>query len=696
MDTATIVQAPAVGNHTVWLEGPAGAGKTTLGVARLRHLLESGVPALSILVLVPQRTLASPYYAALQSPDLAPTGRVDVLTLDGLARRTLELFWPLVAARAGFAHPERPPVFLSIETAQYYMSRLIEPLRDRGYFDALTIQKGRLVSQVLDNLNKAALIGLPYTEVAGRLKSAWGGESSQHLSYDQAQECAGLFRDYCLAQNLLDFSLRIDLFRSHIWPSPASRYYLQGRYRHLLADNLEEDTPATHDLLREWLPRCDSALLIYDRDAGYRLFLGADPQSAASLKGQCREQFALDESLVAPLPVQALAYRVGQSLRREAEPVDGDMHQALVFEDCRYYPQMLDWVAGEIFELVERGGCTPGNVVVLAPYLSDTLRFSLLNRLERLSIPARSHRPSRALRDEPAVRCLLTLAKLAHPQWEMAPPPFDVAQALVTSVDQLDPVRAQLLTEITYRQGRQSLSGFARIKADMQERITYTLGGRFEVLREWLEEYEAGEVALLDHFLSRLFGELLSGVGYGFHREPDAGRAAANLIDSFRNFREVVEGSAAGESVESLGREYLGLVEEGVLAAQYIRGWWAEEEAVLIAPAHTYLMSNRPVDYQFWLNVGSAGWWERIYQPLTHPYVLSRRWSPERAWTDDDEIEAERATLYRLVLGLARRCRKKIYLGLNELSEEGYEQKGPLLQAIQAALRRIAREEAVT
>jgi hypothetical protein len=696
MEIADVVRAPAVGNHTAWLEGPAGAGKTGLVVARLRHLLESGVSAASILVLVPQRTLTAPYDDALQSPDLSPAGRVDVLTLDGLARRTLELFWPLVAVKAGFAHPERPPVFLSIETAQYFMARLIEPLLAQGYFDAVTIQKARLISQVLDNLNKAALTGTPHTEVAARLKAAWGGESSQHLVYDQAQECAGLFRDYCLAENLLDFSLRIETFREYIWSEPVSHYYLRGRYRHLLVDNLEEDTPATHDLLREWLPWCDSALLIYDRDAGYRLFLGADPHSAAALKEQCRQQFALEESLVAPPPVRALATQVGQSLRREVGPVRGDMRQALEFKDCRFYPQMLDWVADEIFELVERRECAPGDIVVLAPFLSDALRFSLLNRLERLNIPARSHRPSRALRDEPAVRCLLTLAKLAHPQWEMFPPAFDVAQALSLSIEGLDLVRAQLLTGITYRVGSEgpTCSSFARIKADVQERITYLLGGRFDELRRWLEDYKAGDVVPLDHFFSRLFGELLSRVGYGFHKDLDAGRMAANLIESARKFREVAAGSAIGEDPDELGKEYVRMVEEGVLAAQYVRSWRVEEDAVLLAPAHTYLMSNRPVDYQFWLNVGSTGWWERIYQPLTHPYVLSRRWSPGRVWTDEDEVEAERATLYRLVLGLARRCRKKIYLGISELSEEGYEQKGPLLQAIQAALRRIAKEEA--
>ena len=40
----------------VFLRGPAGSGKTTAGVARLLHLLASGVAARSILLLVPQHT----------------------------------------------------------------------------------------------------------------------------------------------------------------------------------------------------------------------------------------------------------------------------------------------------------------------------------------------------------------------------------------------------------------------------------------------------------------------------------------------------------------------------------------------------------------------------------------------------------------------------------------------------------------
>jgi len=279
---------------------------------------------------------------------------------------------------------------------------------------------------------------------------------------------------------------------------------------------------------------------------------------------------------------------------------------------------------------------------------------------------------------------LLTLSKLAHPQWGLTPPKSDVAYALMQAIADLDLIRARLLVEIVYHKGQ--LTSFDVIKPEIQERITYVLGERYEHLRLWLDEYATDEPQELDHFLSRIFGEVLSQPGYGFWGNYNAGAMAASLVESVQKFRQVAGEVLAAEGV-LLGREYLQMVEDGVIAAQYLLPWQTEtEDAVFLAPAHTFLMSNRPVDYQFWLDVGGRGWYERLYQPLTHPYVLSRHWPPGQPWSDSDETAAGRDALYRLALGLSRRCRRGIYLGLSELGEQGYEHKGELLRAIDRAL----------
>jgi len=249
-------------------------------------------------------------------------------------------------------------------------------------------------------------------------------------------------------------------------------------------------------------------------------------------------------------------------------------------------------------------------------------------------------------------------------------------------------VRAQLLIDIVYRKDR--LSTFDIIKPEIQERITYVFGGRFESLRVWLENYINDGQRELDHFLSRLFGELLSQPGFGFHANYNAAAVAANLVESVRKFRWAVGDILDAENID-LGREYLQMVQDGVIAAQYL-GSWADqpEEAVYLAPAYTFLMSNRAVDVQFWLDVGGRGWYERLYQPLTHPHVLSRHWTEGAPWTDTEELAANQVSLHRLALGLTRRCRKAIYLGFSGVNEQGYEHKGELLRAIDQTLRTLA------
>ncbi len=671
-----------------FLTGPAGAGKTTAAVARLRHLLMEGVPGHEILVLLPQRTLAQPYVEALRDRRLPPGGEVSLLTMGGLARRMVDLFWPLVAEEAGFAHPEAPPRFLTMETAQYFLARVVEPLREReGFFDAVTIRPQRIYAQLLDALNKAALNGYPHTEIGERLLAAWVGEAAQETVYRQVQEAVNRFRAYCLEHNLLDFSLQMELLHRYLWPRPLFRDYLFRRYCHLIADNVEEETPLTHDLLRDWLPRLDSALLIYDEGGGHRLFLGADAEGGRELAALCEEEVRFAEPRNPAPPLLALAAALGRALDAPLPGMEAeaDFRPALhrPEQTPHYYPQMLDWVAEQVAGLVDRG-VPPSEIVILAPFLNDLLRFSLLDRLKARNIPARTHRPSRSLREEPAAQALLTLAQLAHPQWGMQPRRADVALMLRRAIEGMDLVRARLLTEVRYRRG--TLLDFDGItNEETKARITYRLGERYQSLVLWLEAYRQQGEAQLDRFFQAIFHELLAHEGFGFYRDYDAAYVAAMLIESAQKFYRVV-----GEIPADIpwGQEYLRMVEAGVVAAQYLLPWTATPaEAVLIAPAYTFLMSNRAVDYQFWLDVGSRGWWERLYQPLTHPYVLSRRWEIGRPWTDEEEMASRRESLARLTRGLLLRCRRGLYLGLSRLNARGYEESGPLLVAFQRVLR---------
>ncbi len=594
------------------------------------------------------------------------------------------------------------------------MAQVIEPLLADGYFDpnvvSVTITLPRLMSQLLDNLEKAALIGLPHTQVAARLKTALGSEISSRVAFDHGQGCINAFRDFCLRQNLLDFSLRMETFRDFVWADPALRRLLTRRYRHLIVDNLEEHNPLTHSVLGEWLPHADSAFLAFDEDAGYRIFLGANWRTGLALQNLCDTVEHTAASFVAPADVLALGEQLAVSISRPSPPPSpaADPQPAFTFQQTRFYPQSLNWVVAEIARLIDDEGVSPAEIVVLAPFVSDALRFSFLYQLEQRGLPARSHRPSRALKEEPAALTVLTLARLIHPEWNLLPDPFDVVQALTQSIAGLDLVRARLLVDVLYRPHNPDapLSPFEDVEGDVRQRITYQIGQRFDRLRAWLLAERDLPDTPLDHTFSRLFGEILSQPGFGFYQSLAAGEVIANLIESIRKFRRVTgtvpvpQVAADGTTIDILpdadflNQAYIRLVEQGVVAALYTRSWESTPaEAVLIAPAYTYLMSNRPVEYQFWLDAGSNGWWERIAQPLTHPFVLSVEWAGDKPWSDADEVSAQDDRLRRLALGLTRRCRRHIYIVNAEINERGYEQRGRLLLALHQMLRRLGSEQ---
>ncbi len=695
--------------NTLYLTGPFGAGKTTIAIERIERLLgQERIRGDQILVLVPQRTLGQPYTEALRRSDVPAGAQVQVTTLASLARSSVALYWPLVAEGAGIDNPRKEPTFLNLETTQYHMARFVDAAIQQAEFDAIRVQRSRIISQVLDNLNKAALHGFTIDEAYARLENTIPpGEQmiARRNVMQTARRISLEFREHCKKKSLVDYSLQMQIFRNEILQNKWCEAHLFRTYRHLVFDNAEEETYAGQNLVGRWLPHLESALIIVDEDGGYRAFLGADPINAEHLADCVDHRARLTRShLVAP-GLESMIDRLRLTFRRTVGERSPEENRAvgragpesgprIVFpqQSHRFYPQMIEWVVGEVERLVRLEAVAPGQIAVLAPFMSDALRFSIHTRLKEKEIPSTSHRPSRPLNAEPVVRTLLTLAALAHPSWRRVPLPSDVTLALGNAIDQLDPVRASVLAHAAYG-GRGAAEGtlpdFEDLRADVQERVSYATGEIYDRLRAWLTDYRAEtSFTPLDQFFARIFGELLSQPGFGFHQRPDAARTADQLTRSARNFRWAV-GEQSEDPAEppnsrhiDIGREYVQLVESGALGALYLPSWTEAENAVFIAPAYTFLMRNRTVDIQFWLDIGAQGWGRRIYQPLTHPHVLSRNWEKTRHWTDSDEVKYGQDSLYRLLAGLLRRARRRIFLGLSEYGESGEEQSGPLLNLL--------------
>ena len=678
MNTAQNAILQGLDGRKTWLQGPAGSGKTSAAVAWLARRLQKP-EAERFLVLTPQRTLWGPYSQLVQTLPFGARQRLELQTISGLSRQMLSLFWPEVMPLAGFDQPQAEPIFLTVDAAQYTMGQLVAPLLDTGRFATITLAPHRLYAQLLDNLNKAALVGFDHTEIGPRLKTAWTGESAQLQVYDDVQDAVSQFRRHCLSQGLVDFSLQVELFDQVLRKLPIFRQYLRKRYQVLLYDNVEEDPPVFHDFILDWLPDLEEALLLYDEEGGLRSFLSADPVSASRL----RKEVSSQEALMLPinsLPCFQKVMKLAENWRGAPAKLTGHGSKfnclRLLPGKYRFFTELLDGVALEIRQLVSDGNA-PEKIAVLSPFVSDVLRFALETRLNADGIQVQTLRPSAPGLSDPALRNLTTLAVMAYPAWNLPLDKWHLANALAFFIDDLDIVRAQSLAE---NMGKDE-SGYFKLSiqgSDLPEQTQQSITELFD----WLQGCQ--NLPDLRAFFSGIFNSLLSRPGFSFHEDPDLGAKTSSLIDSIRRFND---GLPATADLGGAGKAFIQASLQGLIFGLNPGQWQLEPGKVLLLPATTFLMRNAPVDYQFWLGIASSQWYQRLEQPLTHPYVLSRNWPVGRPWTSQDELNLSQANLDRLVKGLLRRCKQEVILCHSQYSETGNEERGMMLRLLQSVLK---------
>lgn len=684
-----IHQKILIANKKLFLHGIAGAGKTTLGTQRFNSLLNGSNEDGGILILLPQRSLANPYKEIFDQHTKPLNRQVDIITMSGLVRRLVELFWLNFSDISGFYAPYQPPVFLTLETSQYYMGHLLDPFLEKGCFSTVRLSRNRLLSQLIDNINKSAIVGFPYTKIGEKLISSWVGEESQKKVYADVQELINAFRSFCLQNNLLDFSLQVELFKEHVWTSKDCRDYLRKQYAHLIYDNCEEDPPYVHDVIQEWWPDFKSALVIKDDFAGYHSFLAADPISANRFKNFADDTICINGNKNENL----IRDQIARTLIDINKPVDLTLNQIQSFishpkKRIRFYPELLEVTTEKIKQLVSEG-IDPREIVVVSPFVSDSTVFSLDHSLQNENIKLCTLRPSSALLDQPVIKTLLVFAILSHPEWELPIDPFVLSSTLSFVIPALDLVRSHILIRELKLETPICLPELNTINKNILKRLNQEQIQALNQCIKWINSHH--NIYPLDVYISRLFGELLSQPLFGFHNSVEAGKKTARLISSFKKFR-LSFGKNQNDNQFQMAKEFVLSIQSGLLSATYIDPKSDEtENAVLITPVMSFLSLNKAVDYQIWLNVGSSSWYERLEQPLSHPYVLSRQWKDGRLWTADDDITLSRQTLSKIISGLLNRCKKGVYLGMSDYNEAGNEERGLLLKHIQALYRRAQR-----
>ena len=594
------------------------------------------------------------------------------------------LFWPLVAGKSGFTHPYQPPTLLTYDLAQLLMWRLVQPDLNTGAFAELRLRPQQIISQLLDTLNRAALNGLTLDEAIERQMMTWSGEKERLRHLQNAGSIARRFRDYCLQNSLLDLSLTIEVFNRQLVDNAEFHRYFSERYRHLLVDNIEEQTPAGQYFVESLIDLTQSAAIVYDEGGGYKRFMAADPAGAARFQTRCDLVLHFDQRFQAIAPLERLANQVDNKLQQTALPVEGAGEVILALAGGRYRREMVEELIPLLHAQLEEG-VPASEIAIITPYLDGALRYMLGRALSEAGIPYRLLRRRSSPREEPRIRAWLTWLSLAFPQWQISPTTYDVAEALALSIYGLDPARAQLIADNLYDENGPQLFPVDSVEENLQERIGNDFLSRVEELRLWLDDIDAQRP--LDIFLHDLFAELLS--SSRFQAQPDlAGAAVCDwLVQTATRLRTAAKAMGLKTNQE-IGAAFIDGIYQGLVSANPPDlGEPPDPDGVTVSTIYGYLLAGKPVQVQVWLETAASGWWDIPRQPLSNAFVLVPQRDPLTPWTMADDFAVRNQLLSRIIRGLTNRSSKGIIIANSDLDRRGVRQEGPLWRALEPLLK---------
>lgn len=655
--------------------GPVGSGKTAALINKYLELVEEGIRSDRILVLTRSTLDVSRWRRELKAPAL---GKLNVHTYFGFVQEQLTSYWPMVEDRLPGRLRFSLPVFMTVEASHYLMMQLVEEKLDQGGFRDVRSTSDAISIQLIDNLNLAAVSKIPLEKAFVRLRllGAVGGAEKQ-AAFRDAIELMKRFRENCLQNRSIDYSLMVELYNDILFSDERYLARLHDSYHYLIVDDIDETVPVAQDLIVDFLKKAKGVFLAYNPRGGHTDFFGAYPEGVEkNILPLCRVEELKNENCEGDM--EDFAGSLEGILRGKRVDVKSlSSLKGQIVEDLR--GAMLEEVANRITKLVE-SGTKPGEIAVISPFVDKVLEFDLGRRLAERGIELEGISRSRRLLDQPFAQAMVTLAALCNRHWQI-PLNYSALVQCMGILLELDPVRAGLLAERILRND----NDLPDIDEEgLRDRLGYRNAEKYQELYEWVKERKGQEDADLRLLFQQIFAELLAPLS----PEEEDLLAVRQVLDSATKVHKALE-RYHGDAEEK-DFCFVDLVQKGTLAADMLYRPQVSQEKVVLTTALNFILNPNiaAVDYQFWVDIGSRYWLRGIAKELTNPWVLSRRWRKGLVWDDelDQKIRVEK--LARQIRGLLCKCKKGIYIAHSQLSSQGFEQDGILLEVFEELMER--------
>lgn len=616
----------------MFIEGSLASNKTDLLAEKYAQLLNNGICASNILVLVQNATLKEQFKEkVLEKLNIKVIEQLQIHSFFSLVYNTISNNWAFLEDRNNYGRPVILPNLAGLEVSQFILKDILKEIPFKGYNSRMS-----LLQQIFRRYSLIVQNNLSQNEIDARtkiLKESFADEAS--LTIKQFLKKTLELKDFDYIRQCLLFNF---IYKN-------TDYFKNIEY--LFVDDADECTPICIDFIEYISKQLKDSFIAIDPMGSSRCgYLSADKNNFSKLKNIFKAEI---------LPASENTRLLSEAKKLYANVYNDETNVLDNFTSYSYSKRSatVTNAIDKINKLIKKG-TAPNEIAIVSPVIDDMLKLTLKDNL--------SHKIN--------ISCVTGSEKL-------------IQNRLVIAALTVLKLSCDLKNTLTEFDIRIILSEFLKIPLKYCKKILENFDKNKELISydfkdsEYNEKYS--DFIFLIQSLNTRQQKLSDQILEIYDKLFTFNRYDKNEINKFHFFlKQVLDFEAIfGEELNNRKNDIITQIENSVISENpYSVNRFGTNDLIVSTPQK--IIDNQiKTKYQIWLDISNSEWIKSDTGPLYNAWVFQKDWDKDK-YTIEDNIELSKDKNARVLRKLTLCASEHIICYSSLFDSNGVENYGAL------------------
>ncbi len=613
------------------IESSIATNKTEVLINKFSELINSGVSACEILVIVQNSTLKNEFVnKVFEKLTVDVLEKLQVHSFYSLVYNTVSDNWAFLEDRNIFDNPVILPNLAGLEVSQFLLKDILNEVKFRGYNSRLS-----LLHQIFRRYSLIVQNNLTQSEVNKRAEILKEGFSEDaNLVIKKFLKKTLELRDFDYIRQCLLFNF---IYKN-------TDYFKNIKY--LIVDDADECTPICIDFIEYLSKQLVDVFITVDPLGSSRCgYLSADKNNFEKLK------LIFGKNKIEKLEDNSLLAQRSSALYNNVYLDETNVLNKFLYDSFSKRSAMVDEVLDKINELL-KNKVLPCEISIVSPVIDDMLKFTLRENLKN-NVNLHYLSGSEKLIQNRLVRAAITILKLNT----------DLKQSL--SEFDIRVILSEFL-QIPLKYCSEILLQFHRTKVLIPYEFSDPLyDEKYKKFLSIIESLSLSQSKISDQIIL-IYNEF-----------SQLGVVNKNEINKFNFFlKQIVDfENIFGDKFNSRKLDIILQIENSIIAENPYSVLEIAKNDLIVSTPQKIIDNHLKTKYQFWLDISSSEWVKSDTGPLYNAWVFQKDWD-KSDYTIDDNINLSKDKTARVLRKLALCCEDEVFCYSSLFDSNGIENYG--------------------